>query len=83
MGKPVAGYDIRGMREVIDPSLGLLAPRGDLVALTAIVEGLLKDPGRRAELGDRCHRRVTSRFSEDLVVERLRAVYESTVEDGV
>jgi glycosyltransferase involved in cell wall biosynthesis len=82
MGRPVAGYDIRGMREVIDPAFGLLAPRGDLAALTTVVEDLLGDPGRRAELGERCRGRVVARFSEDGVIERLTEVYD-TVGVGV
>ena len=44
MGRTVAAYDIRGMREVIDPSLGLLVARGDRRALATLVEGLLQDP---------------------------------------
>jgi phosphatidylinositol alpha-mannosyltransferase len=80
MGRPVAGYDIRGMREVIDPAFGLLAARGDLAGLTSVVEGLLGDPGRRAELGQRCRDRVASRFSEDGVIERLVTVYDAVGE---
>ncbi len=75
MGRPVVAYDIRGVREVLDPSLGLVAPRGDVVALTELVRTLLADPGRRAELGVACQEWVVSRFSEDNVVERLRQVY--------
>jgi glycosyltransferase involved in cell wall biosynthesis len=75
MGRPVAAYDIRGVREVIDPRLGLLAPRGDQLALTGIIEELLKDPNRCSELGDRCRQWVVPRFSEDQVVARLRAAY--------
>ena len=77
MGRPVAGYDIRGMREVIDPATGLLAPRGDLAALTSVVERLLGDPAGRAELGDRCRARVAARFSEDGVIDRLTDLYEA------
>ena len=77
MGRPVVAYDIRGVREVVDPGLGLLAPRGDRIGLTAVVEGLLKDPDRRAELGELSRQWVVDRFSEDLVVERLRATYNS------
>jgi glycosyltransferase involved in cell wall biosynthesis len=80
-GRPVAAYDIRGVREVIDPQSGLLAPRGDWRALTAVVDGLLKDPERCAELGARCRDRVVTRFSEDQVLERLRAVYRSLAEE--
>ncbi len=75
MGRTVVAYDIRGMREVIDPTLGLLVPRGDQSALTRVVRGLLEDPGRCSELGDRSRQWVVSRFSEDLVLDRLRKVY--------
>jgi glycosyltransferase involved in cell wall biosynthesis len=75
MGRPVVAYDIRGVREVIDPEAGLLAPRGDRRALTNLVEALLKDPDRCTALGDRCRRWVVPRFSEDGVIDRLRAIY--------
>jgi glycosyltransferase involved in cell wall biosynthesis len=82
MGRPVVAYDIRGVREVIDPETGLLAPRGDLDALTAIVEDLIGDPDRCAELGKRCRDLVTDRFSEDRVIERLRTFYAGMVDDA-
>ena len=75
MGRPVAAYDIRGVREVIDPESGLLAPRGDKHALTSIIGGLLEDSDRCAALGERCRQWVVPRFSEDQVLERLRAIY--------
>ena len=56
MGRPVAAYDIRGVREVIDPALGLLAPRGRRRRADRIVGDLLEDPDRRADLGKRCQR---------------------------
>jgi glycosyltransferase involved in cell wall biosynthesis len=74
-GRPVAAYDIRGVREVIDPGLGLLAPRGDVGALAAIIDRLLDDPDRCVELGKRCRTHVTEQFAEDGVIDRLRAVY--------
>jgi len=75
MGRPVVAYDIRGVREVLDPSLGLVVPRGDVAALTELVRSLLEDPDRRAVLGAACQQWVVSRFSEDLVVDRLTEVY--------
>jgi glycosyltransferase involved in cell wall biosynthesis len=60
---------------VLDPELGLVAPRGDVAALGALVARLLDDPDRRATLGDACRQWVVARFSEDLVVERLEAEY--------
>ncbi len=74
-GRPVVAYDVRGVREVIDPQSGLLVPRGDKAALVSVVEDLLSDPGRCAKLGERCRERVVERFSEDGVIERLRTFY--------
>jgi glycosyltransferase involved in cell wall biosynthesis len=73
--KPVVAYDVRGVREVIDPELGLLACRGDVDGLTEIVRGLAGDGGRRTELGRRCRERVVERFSEQDVLGRLRTFY--------
>lgn len=75
MACPVAGYDIRGIREVIPPELGLLVRRGDVAALTEVVRTLLQDPERRARLGAACQDWVRAEFSEESVVERLRQVY--------
>ncbi|HLH28362.1 MAG TPA: glycosyltransferase [Acidimicrobiales bacterium] len=78
-GRPVLAYDIRGMREVVPPSTGLLVPRGDRRALRQRLEWLLADPGRCRELGGLCRQWVLERFSEDDVIERLRAVYAEVV----
>ncbi len=75
MGRPVVAYDIRGVREVIDPGTGLLAPRGDVRAITAILSDLLDHPDRCVELGDRSRQWVVERFSEAGVLERLDTVY--------
>jgi glycosyltransferase involved in cell wall biosynthesis len=74
-GKPVVAYDIRGVREVVDPTSGLLVARGDMRGLTAVVEELLGDPERRATVGKAGRERVVERFSEDEVINRLRGIY--------
>lgn len=74
-GRPVAGYDIRGLREVVPPSLGLLVPRHDVAALTRLVSALVREPERLPSLGRACRESVLTQFSEDLVVERVRKVY--------
>ncbi|MGA2837181.1 MAG: glycosyltransferase family 4 protein [Acidimicrobiales bacterium] len=79
-GRPVAAYDIRGVREVVDPGLGLLAPRGDVAALCEVVASLIDDPDRCEELGKLCRERVVERFSEDQVIERLRSFYAASFE---
>lgn len=74
-GRPVVGYDIRGVREVIPPSTGLLVDRGDVAALVTLLRDLIGDPERRLASGRACQDRVVSTFSEDQVVRRLRPVY--------
>jgi glycosyltransferase involved in cell wall biosynthesis len=74
-GRPVVAYDVRGVREVIDPASGLLVGRGDTAALAEVVTELLDDPDRRSKLGESCRDRVVEAFSEDGVIERLRGVY--------
>jgi glycosyltransferase involved in cell wall biosynthesis len=74
-GRPVVAYDTRGVREVVDADTGVLVTRGDVGALTDAVEALLGDATRRQRLGDAARRKVVERFSEDAVLQRLRAVY--------
>jgi len=74
-GKPVVAYDIRGVREVIEPSSGLLVPRGDVEAFGDLVAELVADPERRQTLGERCQRWVLDHFDEHSVVDRLEALY--------
>ncbi len=74
-GRPIVAYDIRGVREVVDPELGLLVRRGDVVAMVGRVSELIDDPEGRRSLGKRCQRWVLERFREDEVVERLRSLY--------
>ena len=74
-GRPVVAYDIRGVREVIEPSSGLLVPRGDVEAFGDLVAELVADPERRRSLGERGQRWVIDHFDEDGVVDRLEALY--------
>ena len=74
-GRPVVGYNVRGVREVIPPELGLLVRRGDVEALTALVDALLGDPERISTLAVACAQWVTAEFSERVVCDRLRGVY--------
>ena len=78
-GRPVVAYDVRGVREVIDPASGLLVPRGDRTALARVVGRLLADGSERRRLGEQCRERVVAAFSEDEVIARLRAVYSDLV----
>ena len=70
-GVAVVAYDVRGVREVVPAGLGLLAPRGDLDGLVAIVERLLADPQARAAAARACAEHVRAAFDERSVVDRI------------
>jgi glycosyltransferase involved in cell wall biosynthesis len=73
-GTLVVGYDVDGLRDaVVDRSL--LVEAGDVAALARLAEGLLADPGRRAEMADTAMRRVRAEHSWDAVARRLEQVY--------
>jgi glycosyltransferase involved in cell wall biosynthesis len=74
-GRPVVGYDVRGVREVIPPESGLLCAPGDVDALVSIVARLLSSEHHRRAQGRACREWVVQRFSEDAVMERLREFY--------
>ncbi len=72
---PVLAYDVRGVREVVDATSGMLVPRGDVEALVSTLRELLGDEDRRVALGQAGRRWVRERFAEEEVVGRLRSVY--------
>ena len=78
-GRPVVGYDVRGVREVVLPTTGVLVRRGDVDALIRAVDELLDDPARRSALGAEARAAAVRGFSEEGVVSRLRGVYSELV----
>jgi mannosyltransferase len=62
-------------RVVTDGETGVLVPPGDVGALIAAIEPLMRDPERAAEMGRRARARVTAEFSIDAEVARIAAVY--------
>lgn len=50
-GLPVVASDQAGPREIVTPGCGTLTPPGDVAAVAAALEGLIRDPIRRRALG--------------------------------
>jgi mannosyltransferase len=67
-------------RVVTDGETGVLVPPGDVGALIAALELLMRDPQRAAEMGRRARTRVTAEFSIDAEVARIAAVYRRVLE---
>ena len=64
--------DVSGIPELIEDGItGLLVAPGDPPALARALAGLIRDPVRRASLGDAGERRVRSDFAMDAGIDQL------------
>ena len=74
-GRPVVGYAIGGIPEMVEDGLtGLLVPAGDIAGLAAALASLAADAGRRRELGERAGRLAREEFSVARHVGRMAEV---------
>jgi mannosyltransferase len=66
-----------GAAEVVvsDGDTGLLVPPGDVDAMTAALETLMRDPERARRMGQAARARVMAEFSIDAEAERIADVY--------
>jgi mannosyltransferase len=64
---------------VEDGVTGVLMPPGDVDALVAALEPLMRDPASAAEMGARGRTRVLEKFSLDAEANRIAAVYRGLV----
>ena len=82
-GRPVVGFRVGGIAETVESgTTGLLAPPGDVAALSRAVEALLRDPGRRAELGRKAREQALAAHSPDLEARRYLDVYARLIADA-
>jgi glycosyltransferase involved in cell wall biosynthesis len=78
LGVPVVGSDSGEIPSVIGDA-GLVFPEGDSEQLARRIEALVDDPGLRHDMVERGRTRVRSRFTNDVLAERLRAIYDDLV----
>ncbi len=64
---------------VEDGVTGMLTPPGDVDALVAALEPLLRDPASAADMGERGRARVLAKFSLDAEANKIAEVYRSLV----
>lgn len=75
-GKPVAAFDVSGLRDVIvDGETGLLAPAEDVVTLAAHCRTLRDDTAQANALGQAGRERATTVFSEQRAIDAHLQLY--------
>ena len=79
-GRPVISYDIDGAREVVIPGeTGVLLPPESIEELVEAVSRLAGDRQLRHRLGQAGRERFTDVFRHDVMVRRLREIYEDVL----
>ena len=80
-GKAIVATDICGNREQIQHEVtGLMVPVRDETAVVESVTRLLSDPALAKTLGENAQQTARARFSQERMVERHLAVYDSLME---
>jgi glycosyltransferase involved in cell wall biosynthesis len=75
-GRPVAAFDVGGVREWLIPGqTGLIAPPGDVDALGRAVRELLDQPERADRMGRTARHSVADRFDPGRLMDRTTALY--------
>ena len=64
---------------VEDGVTGVLTPPGDVDALVAALEPLMRDPAAASAMGERARERVVQQFSLDAEANAIAAVYRTLV----
>jgi glycosyltransferase involved in cell wall biosynthesis len=73
---PSVSSRVGGIPEVVEDNVsGMLVPFGDVAAMAAAVEALMRDPARRRELGRAAQVRARALFSADAIVPRYQELY--------
>jgi glycosyltransferase involved in cell wall biosynthesis len=80
-GLPFVAFDLRETRELAGEAAAYAAP-GDEAAMGGLVDELLNNPERRAEMGRVGRRRIEERFAWDRQQEGYVQVYERLVGHG-
>ena len=81
-GTPLVATAVGGLPDVVvDGETGLLVPPRDPAALAEAVEALLRDPERRARMGEAARARLAD-FTIERAAERFAALYERLLAGG-
>jgi glycosyltransferase involved in cell wall biosynthesis len=80
-GLPLVGSRIGGIPEVIDHrENGFLFRPGDPIDLAGVIGMILEDPVLRERMGRRSREIFRTRFSPEIMVDRIKAIYDTALE---
>jgi glycosyltransferase involved in cell wall biosynthesis len=74
-GRPVVVSDRPGVREGVDDEVGAVVPADDVPALGAALDRLLGDRDGLRRRGESARARARARWSADVAIPRIRAIY--------
>ncbi len=79
-GRPVVASNVGGIPAIVeDRRTGLLVPPGDVVALAAAIDELLRRPDIAQALGTAASESIGARFGAQAMVQAVEAVYETVL----
>jgi len=79
-GRPVIASNVGGIPAIVeDRRTGLLVPPGDVVALAAAIDELLRRPDVAQALGTAASESIGARFGAQAMVQAVEAVYETVL----
>lgn len=81
LGLPAVVSDAPGNLEVVGDA-GIVAPRGDVAAFASAFKRLCLDQSERGVLGERAAVRVAERYSQKVMVQRTREIYDRAMQEG-
>jgi glycosyltransferase involved in cell wall biosynthesis len=74
-GLPCVASPVGAVPEMLEDECGVLVPVGDVAGLRRALADLAGDPRRRIRFGERAHRRVEERYSEESIMGEYRTLY--------
>jgi len=80
-GRPIVTTDMPGCREIVKHQVnGFLVPPRDVDSLASAISNLILDKTLRERMGRAGRERVEAEFSEDIVINKTLALYESLLQ---
>jgi len=77
-GIPVIATSVGGVRDIVDDGInGFIIRPGNVEMLTQKIESLMKDKKLRLKMGSSSYEKVSSKFSIDKTIDRMRILYQS------